>query len=166
MMANGARLFGFVVTGIVVIGAEHCPCTVRLERTGERTFALEEWRLPNQIGPGDGVAPLQLSGPDAMPVDGLLRSLPALLTGRPAEGDVDFTLLGVATRPTCERTAFVAAVQLRGGAAPSEMRVRLVPDVIRPFGFAWPRDCTVDQWLRALERASRRCAALAGHCGG
>ncbi|HET7092736.1 MAG TPA: hypothetical protein VFI22_04635 [Thermomicrobiales bacterium] len=150
-----------------MIGAEHCPCTVRLGRSGERTFAFEEWRLPNQIGRGGDIAPLQMSGPDAMPVDGVLRALPALLTGKPAAGDLDFTLLGVASRAASERIAFVAAVHLVGEAdEPNEIRVRIVPETMRPFGFTWPRDCTIDRWLRALERASRRCPSLTARGGG
>jgi hypothetical protein len=101
-----------------------------------------------------------------MPVDSLLRSLPALLTGRPAAGDCEFTLLGLATKTGVERTAFVATLRLHGDARPSELQVRLMPDTIRPFGFAWPADCSIDRWLRGLERASRRCPSFAPFAGG
>jgi hypothetical protein len=163
MTTNGARLFGFVVTGIVVIGGDHCPCALRLGRSGERTFAFEEWRLPNQIRSDGAEAPLRMSGPGAMPIDGVLRSVPAMLTGVPATGDLEYSLLGVATKSALERTAFVAEVRLRAAAdEPSDIQVRLAPETARPFGFAWNRDCTIDRWLRELERASRRCPSFAG----
>lgn len=161
MTASDGRLFGIVVTGIAVIGADHCPCSLRLERSDEHTFVVEERRLPNQVAPGVEGAPLRLSGPDTMPVDCLLRSLPELLTGRQATGDVEFTLYGLATRTAADRTAFVAKVRLCGGAKPSELHVRLAPDTIRRFSFDWPPDCTVDRWLRGLERTSRRCRSFA-----
>jgi hypothetical protein len=158
---SDAQLFGVVVTGIVVIGANHCPCTVRLGRTGAGTFSFEEASLPNQIS-ANGSPPLRVCGPDAMPVDSLLRSLPALLTGKPVIGDIDFTLLGVGANPTADRAAFVAAIRLRSGANQlSDLRVRLVPDTSRPTGFAWASDCTIDRWLRNLERATRRCPSFA-----
>jgi hypothetical protein len=164
--ASDARLFGIAVTGIVAVGGDHCPCALQFGRAEEHAFVLEERRLPNQVGAGGEVAPLRLSGPDTMPVDGLLRSLPALLTGRPAAGDLEFTLLGLATKAGAKRTAFVATLRLHGGAEPSELKVRLIPDTVRPFSFAWPADCSVDRWLRGLERATRRCPSFAPLAGG
>lgn len=167
MTASGMRLFDIVVTGIVVIGSEQHPCTFRLGRSAERTFAFEECRLLNRIGSSQADPPLHVSGPDAMPIDDLLRALPALLTGKPASGDLDFTLLGVVTKPAIDHAAFVAAIRLRTGAGTrSELRVRLAPDTMRPFGFTWPRECTVDRWLRDLERASRRCPSAGWRCDG
>jgi hypothetical protein len=41
MTASDGRLFGIVVTGIAVIGADHCPCALRLERSDGHTFVVE-----------------------------------------------------------------------------------------------------------------------------
>lgn len=158
---SGGRVFGVELTGIMLIGPDHCPCAVRFGRPDMRTFAFEATPLPTGNGPDAETAPLRMSGPVALPVDCLLRSTPMLLQGKSITGDFEYTLLAVVTRASFDHIAFVATVRLRSDDAPSELRIRLAPGQTRSFGFAWTQDWTVDRWLNAFWRISRRCPSFA-----